>query len=208
MAKLIAVLITYNEEALLPDCLESIYGKADEIVMVEGRIADFPGDNIHSADNTIAIAESYGATVIQNNRAWHNECEMRSAYLVGNAGDVYFHIDADERLMTPLPCPEQLPGDAYKVSVNMIGVSTKQLRPRFFRHKGMMEYRGVHDALFSDDTLVSNPKDVPTLHSVWLTHAQMLRDKNRRAHKEMYYRAGYVHEPAIRKDWNMYNVKT
>lgn len=208
LAKLIGVLIAYNEEVLLPDCLASIYGKVDEIIMVEGRIADYPGDSPHSTDNTVAIAKEYGATVIQIDRAWNNECEMRSAYLVGNEGDVYFQIDADERLMTPLPRPEQLPGDSYKVSIRMIGAPIEGYRPRFFRHKGEMIYRGVHDALFSDGKLISTPKNTPALHSVWLAHRQILRDKNRRANKAHYYRIGYTHEHEIRTEWDMYNDKT
>ncbi len=208
MAKLIACIIAYNEADLLPGCLDSIYGKADEIVLVEGRIAAYPGDSPHSTDNTVAIAKSYGASIIQIDRAWTDECEMQSAYLIGNDGDVYFKIDADERLMTPLPRPEQLPHDVYKVAVNMIGVPIRQLRPRLFRHRGEMVYRGVHDALWSDGVLISVPAQVPTLHSVWLAHYQMMRDANRRKQKNRYYQKGYAHEPPLRAEWNMYNVKT
>jgi len=202
------VLIAYNEAYLLPDCLDSIYGKVDEIIMIEGRIAAFPGDSPHSTDDTVTIARDYGAKVIQIDRAWHNECEMRSAYLVGNEGDVYFHIDADERLMTPLPRPEQLPGDIYKVAVRMIAVPICGYRPRLIRHVGMMDYRGVHDAIFSNGELISRLKDVPTLYSVWLAHVQILRDKDRRAQKAHYYRVGYAHEPKLRQDWGMHDVKS
>ena len=48
-------LAVYNEESSLAECLDSIKDLAHEIVIVDGN----------SSDNTVQIAESYGAKVIR-----------------------------------------------------------------------------------------------------------------------------------------------
>ena len=207
MGQLIACIIAYNEQELLPQCLESIKGKVDRIVLVEGRIAAFPGINTRSDDRTIEIARSYGAEVITEDTPYPCEAAMRSRYLVGEEGDWYLMIDADEKCMTALPdiadCPTGV--DAYAINVRMIGASVQVWRPRLFRHVGQMEYRDIHDALFSNGTLISRPEDTPQLHSVWFAHYQMKRSQNRRNAKRLYYQTGYAHEPQRRQEWRMFN---
>jgi len=207
MARLIAGIITYNEEQLLAQCLESIVNKVDEIVLVDGRIAPFPGIGASSTDNTVAIARDYGAEVITSDTPYPCEADMRSKYLVGEDGDWYLLIDADEKCMTALPNIADLPSgiDAYSVHVRMIGAPTNVWRPRLFRHSGTMEYRAIHDALFSNETLISRPEDATQLHSVWFAHYQMARSENRRNQKRLYYQTGYTHEPQYRKEWRMFN---
>jgi glycosyltransferase involved in cell wall biosynthesis len=205
MTELIACIIAYNEAELLPDCLESIIGKVDRIVVVDGRIAAFPGDGHLSTDGTVNIARKCGAEVILPTRPWHDEMEMRSQFLVGNEGDWYLIIDADERCMTPLPDINNLPDGihAYSIMVKMILDGTGKHRPRLFRHQGKMEFKHVHDGLFSDGVLVSNPNTVPKLNSVWFGHYQDLRTKDRRARKHQYYKEGYKDEPEHRRRYAM-----
>ncbi len=207
MPKLIACIIAYNEQELLPQCLDSIVGKVDKIVLVDGRIAAFPGIGASSTDNTIEIARSYGAQVITTDTPYPCEAAMRSQYLVGDPGDWYLLIDADEKCMTALPSVADLPDgvNAYAVHIRMIGAPTQVWRPRLFRHTGRMEYRQIHDALFSNGTLISRPEDVPQLRSVWFAHYQMIRSENRRNQKRLYYQTGYAHEPQIRSEWRMFN---
>lgn len=207
MTKLIAGIIAYNEEELLFDCLDSIVDKVDEIVLVDGRIAAFPGEGYKSTDRTVMIAESYGCTVIKPTRAWKDEAEMRSQYLIGEDGDWYVFIDADEVCMTPLPSVDDFPEsvDAFKIIVRMIADGHGKYRPRLFRHKGVMEYKTIHDGLFSDGVLISNPNTVPALDTVWFAHYQTKRGKLRREQKREYYRDGYAHEGDYRKEWRMTN---
>ncbi len=207
MSKLIACIIAYNEQDLLPQCLESIKGKVDEIVLVDGRIAAFPGIGVDSTDNTTAIARSYGVQVITSATPYPCEAAMRSQYLIGEEGDWYLLIDADEKCMTALPGVTDLPDgiDAYAVHIRMIGAPTQVWRPRLFRHRGVMEYREIHDALFSNGMLISRPEDVPQLRSVWFAHYQMIRSESRRNQKRLYYQTGYAHEPQIRSEWRMFN---
>ena len=113
MPELIAGIIAYNEEHLLPQCLDSIKDKVDRIVLVEGRIAAFPGDEIHSQDRTLEIAREYDCEIVTTDRAWADEAEMRSQYLVGNEGDWYIFIDADEACMTALPRVKDFPDNVH-----------------------------------------------------------------------------------------------
>ena len=68
----------------MPQCLDSIVGKVDRIIVVEGRIAAFPGGSPTSTDNTLEIARDYGCEIVTNVLPWRNEAEMRSQYLTGN----------------------------------------------------------------------------------------------------------------------------
>jgi len=208
MSELIACIIAYNEARLLPGCLESIRHKVDKIVVVEGRIETFPGKWAYSTDNTVGIAKEAGAQVITSPTPWADEATMRNQFLVGNEGDWYIIIDADERCMTQLPNIHSLPANihAYSIMVKMIGDGHGKYRPRLFRHRGKMEFREIHDALFSDGVLVSNPQNVPHLNSVWFAHRQMDRCRERQSQKQQYYKHGYAHEPAYRKEWKMNNA--
>jgi glycosyltransferase involved in cell wall biosynthesis len=208
MPELIAGIIAYNEEQLLPACLESIKGKVDRIVLVEGRIDTFPGDDFTSQDKTIEIAKDYGCEVIEpSGKAWTGEAEMRSQYLVGNDDDWYIFIDADEVCMTLLPKIDMISPhfNAFKIMVRHIPEGHGKYRPRLFRHTGYMEYKNIHDGLFSDGELISNPNTVPALDSIWFAHYQTKRDKLRREQKHDYYRKGYSHEPEYRIKWRMTN---
>ena len=208
MPELIACIIAYNEEKMLPGCLDSLVGKVDRIVLVEGRIAAYPGEGVHSTDRTVEIAERYGCEIITQETPYENEAAMRQNYLVGKDGDWYVLIDTDERVMTPLPAVSAFPSDsiAYAVDSHIIGVKNHIWRPRIFKHKGVMEFRAIHDALFSDGVLISRPQDTPKLYSVWFGHYQQLRNKERLAQKHEYYKTGYAHEAAYRVEWGMWNI--
>jgi len=106
---LTACVIVWDEEGLLPGCLESLVGRVDRCVVVDGVYADFPhGEGaITSTDRTRAIAEAYGAEWVEapsqaptpspspgapqgrrpgeggKRRAWGDEVEKRNAGLGG-----------------------------------------------------------------------------------------------------------------------------
>src|SRR3972149_1788831 len=121
MAMLKACVMAYKLEQLLPGCLASMQDKVDRISLVDGRIAHFPGDSSYSTDDTALIARSFGAEVIRSETAWPDEITMRSQYLLGNEGDWYLMIDADEVLMTTLPKPAWLNRVGYRVVLEMLG---------------------------------------------------------------------------------------
>lgn len=84
MIQLSVVVITYNEEENIERCLKSIVSIADEILVVDS----------FSTDNTVAIARSMGARVIQN--PFKGFIQQR-AFAVKNAKyDHLLALDADE----------------------------------------------------------------------------------------------------------------
>jgi len=93
-----ACLMVKNEEEMLPDCLESINKIVDEIIVVDTG----------STDNTVAIAESYGAKV--HHHPWENDFSKHRNQSISYAtGDWFLTIDADERLES-----DKISGQALK----------------------------------------------------------------------------------------------
>lgn len=87
-------LITKNASADLRRCLNSVWAIADEIVV---------GDT-GSTDDTVAIAEDFGARVLPLPAVADLRggfAEARNAVLAACTGDWFFWIDADEVLETP-----------------------------------------------------------------------------------------------------------
>jgi glycosyltransferase involved in cell wall biosynthesis len=82
--KLSVVIITYNEERNIKRCLESVLSVADEIVVVDS----------FSTDNTVALAKSLGAKVVQHPFEGHIE---QKNYAITQASFPHIlSIDADE----------------------------------------------------------------------------------------------------------------
>ena len=94
MPTLAAVIITYNEEANLADCLQSLHGTVDQIVVLDSG----------STDATLAIANRFGATVAVTD-VWQGFGHQKNAALAMATTDWVLSIDADERL-TPLLAQE------------------------------------------------------------------------------------------------------
>jgi len=90
MHKLSTVIMTYNEEKLIGQCIDSVKGISDEILLVDS----------FSSDKTIEIAESLGAKVIQHTFEGFQE---QRAYCVQSAKfDLVLALDADEWLSKEL----------------------------------------------------------------------------------------------------------
>ena len=87
MSKLTLSMIVKNEEANLRECLESVKGIVDEIVLVDTG----------STDSTIKIAEEFDAKIYHFN--WINDFSAaRNFALSKSTGDWILYLDADERL--------------------------------------------------------------------------------------------------------------
>src|SRR5690348_13458869 len=84
------VVIARNEEARIEDCLRSLAGVADEIVLVDDG----------STDRTVAIAESFGARVLS--RAFDTAARQMNFGVRAARGRWILIIDADERLTPEL----------------------------------------------------------------------------------------------------------
>lgn len=87
MSNVTLSMIVKNEEANLRECLESINNIVDDIVIVDTG----------STDNTIKIAEEFGAKVYHFN--WISDFSAaRNFALSKSSGDWILYLDADERL--------------------------------------------------------------------------------------------------------------
>lgn len=86
-----AIVITRNEAHNLPDCLQSMHGLVDEIIVVDSQ----------SSDNTVAIAQQHGAKVSQP-ADWPGFGPQKNRALDLATCDWVFSIDADERVTPEL----------------------------------------------------------------------------------------------------------
>lgn len=85
MKKVAALILTYNEEENIADCIKSA-AFADEVIVVDS------GSN----DNTQKIAESLGAKIYVH--AMDGFAEQRNFALQQTQADWVFYLDADERV--------------------------------------------------------------------------------------------------------------
>lgn len=142
--RLSAILITRNEAHNLPDCLASLQGLADEIVIVDNG----------SSDGTVALAEAQGARVIRTDD-WPGFGPQKNRALDAARGDWVLSIDADERVTPAL-------ADEIRQAIAADGDAAWEMPRlswycgRFIRHSG---WRPDHvlrlfrrgQARFSDD---------------------------------------------------------
>lgn len=84
-----AVVIARNEAENMQDCIDTLHW-ADEVVVVE----------YGSTDDTVAVARTAGATVIQN--PFLNFAQQRNDALAAVQSDWVLFVDADERVTTAL----------------------------------------------------------------------------------------------------------
>ncbi len=85
--RLSVCMIVRDEEKVLPRCLRSVQGIADELIVVDTG----------SQDNTISIAKDFGAKV--SHFRWCDDfAAARNECLKYATGDWILHIDADEEL--------------------------------------------------------------------------------------------------------------
>lgn len=85
MSKVSVTIITFNEEANLPACLDSVKW-VDEIVVVDAE----------SRDRTVAIARDFGCHVFSN--PWPGHKEQKNVAVDAASHEWILSVDADERI--------------------------------------------------------------------------------------------------------------
>jgi len=146
--KISLCMIVRDEEAFLEDCLKSVEGVADEVVIVDTG----------STDRTVRIAEACGASV--HHHEWtDNFSEVRNAALERAAGDWILVLDADERLdagskAAVLRAVSKPTADAYELTVRNYRSSSPTPEGythrvcRLYRNRPEYRYRGrVHEQI-------------------------------------------------------------
>ena len=146
-------MIVKNEEKYLRECLESVKGIADEIIIVDTG----------STDNTINIAGEFGAVVY--NYEWINNFSAARNYALSKStGDWILYLDADERLsnssageLKKIVRQNDLTGCRCLVSsLNDVTGKPNYMRyARLFRNNPNIKFTGaVHEQI--DDSLREN----------------------------------------------------
>lgn len=116
-----ATLIVRNEEKFLPDCLDSLRGFADEIVVVDTG----------STDRTRAIALDRGATL--HDFVWREDFAAARNFALDRAsGDWILQIDADERIR---------PYTRAMLDHELAAPGLRAARLRFYPQTGLTAYR-------------------------------------------------------------------
>ena len=125
MPTLSVILITRNEEANLRDCLTSLGGLAQQVVIVDTA----------STDGTIAIAQEFGAIIAQP-ADWPGFGPQKNRALDLATGDWVLSLDADERLTPALQAEIagvlEKPGNATCFAIPRLSWYCG----RFIRHSG------------------------------------------------------------------------
>ena len=90
MAKISACIISFNEEKKIEDCLKSLSGIVDEIIVVDSN----------SSDNTVNLTKKYADRVI--NQAFLGYIEQKNFAVQQASHDWILSLDCDERLSPEL----------------------------------------------------------------------------------------------------------
>ena len=132
-----AALIVRDEAHHLEDCLASLHGLADEIVVVDTG----------SVDDSVAIARAHGAVVLEH--PWTgNFSAVRNAGLERAQGEWILYLDADERVR-PIErarlCDRlrDAPETALRVLLRPFVHATPYFEYRLWRSDPRVRFRGV-----------------------------------------------------------------
>ncbi|HQS60833.1 MAG TPA: glycosyltransferase family 2 protein [Polynucleobacter sp.] len=200
MPTLSVILITRNEEANLADCLASLEGIAQQIVVVDTK----------STDQTLEIAKNHGALLSQP-PDWPGFGPQKNRALELATGEWVLSLDADERL-TPALRSEILTAIHHPAHVNCFAIPRLSWYcGRFIRHSGWnpdyvdrLFKRGT--ARFSDDLVHERliPQgpvaklENPMLHFSFMNYSQVLQkiDRYSTASAEQAFAKGKTSSPA------------
>lgn len=99
MGKIVVSILCYNAEPYIKACIDSIYGFADIIVIVEGSLDRQRIYGLSSSDKTIKIIDNYPDKQkkikrFHMNKQEHDHRNIALRYCV--PGDWYFTVDQDE----------------------------------------------------------------------------------------------------------------
>jgi len=145
---------TLNEEANIADCIQSVQGLADEVVVCD----------MHSTDRTAEIARSLGARVTLIEAAFSDFGRMRFLAVQQTQNPWVLVIDADERMTPDLALQLRQIAAEDKVDVVFLtnlywyfggwvlhGIFNALQQPRFFRRSAYLSSNVDSDELVHSD---------------------------------------------------------
>jgi len=201
-------MITYDDWPLIKECVDSVIGKVDKIIMVDGKFGDFPGDNNYSRNESVEyllkLREDSKFKIILAGGLM--EVEKRNVYLgCLNEGDICLNIDTDEVLIGDIP---ELVADIGIVMIGEWGDTKRHRRTcRFFKYQGGLHYWGRHSLILDKDNRVFASLDrAGKAYSVQkITEFEFLHNNHKRSYdrvkdKKKYYemlrqREATINEP-------------
>jgi len=147
--KLSFCMIVKNEAENLPRCLESVKNAVDELIVLDTG----------STDNTVAIAQSFGAQV--HHFPWNNSfADARNESLRYVTGDWILVLDADEVLVPAIvPSLKQVIQQEQAIVINLIRQemgatqSPYSLVSRLFRNHPAVRFSRPYHAMVDDSVV-------------------------------------------------------
>jgi hypothetical protein len=198
----IGVLISYNDRPLIETTITSLLPVTNRIVAVDGRFSDFPGGSDFSTDGTLEYLESIEEVRVIR-AAGLQEVEKRNQYLIGEVGDWYLHLDADEEWTGPLEIPDTDMGIVKLCRAKPIHYMD---RVRLFRHVEGLHYEKkhywLHDGEGDTFALLEKPGNkyiAARLENNLIIHHGEERLPERTMAKRQYYRILSKRENPIRE---------
>ena len=140
--KISACYMVKNEEKNLPRSIDSLKNQFDELIVVDTG----------STDNTIEIAKSYGAKIIET--TWQDDFSMpRNMAIEAATGDWIIFLDADEYFVTPKKVRQAVEKFSGKdaILIPRINIDDKNFNRelsndwclRIFKNAPYLRYRGL-----------------------------------------------------------------
>jgi glycosyltransferase involved in cell wall biosynthesis len=162
-------IIVKNEEERLANCLKSIKGFVDEIILVDTG----------SSDRTISIGKKFGAKIFKY--TWNDDFAAARNYALEQAqGTWILVLDADEVLEpTVIPILQNIMANSEYLVINLnraeigSGRSPYSLIARLFRRRSDIYFTGIyHESIDNSVEILTakNPQQVINLKQVAIHH--------------------------------------
>ena len=201
---LIGCIITYNDWPLIKDCVDSITGKVDKIIIVDGKFKDFPGDDKVSTDGTIKYLSGLDNVelIITTDL---NEVEKRNVYIgCLDDGDTVLNLDADEVLIGNI---SKLESDFGIIDLKDGHSKHIQRRAtRFFKFRTGMRYENVHYTLYYNGQMINKLQQVISkdftsqlIKDFYVLHNWHQRIDLRKHNKSIYYKKLIKNEAGFKR---------
>jgi len=193
---IIGCIITYNDWPLIKECVESVTGKVDKIIIVDGKFKDFPGDDDYSRGESLQyllrLSKDDGFEIILAGGL--TEVEKRNIYLKDlKEGDTVLNLDADEVLIGNI---SKLESDFGIIDLKDGHSKHIQRRAtRFFKFRTGMRYEHVHYTLYYNGQMINKLHQVINkdftfeyIKDFHLVHNWHKREDLRKHNKSIYYK--------------------